>query len=207
MAKSVYSMLLSDEVIEKVDAIALKNGLSRSQVVNNCLADYLGVKLTKSIIDELIASLTNAICDHNRMRIARRQTYAVDYYSAVNYKYSPRVTYSVDFIESGQAGELKISLRSTSQELAQIFSNFFNDFISVEKSVNPNVSFYIEDGKLIRRLDFSKISSLEELSFAITEYVKILDMLLNKYVYEFSSGLQSESLERSYFGLKDRIKI
>ncbi len=207
MPKSVYSMLLNDEVIEKIDDIALKNGLSRSQVVNNCLAEYLGLKLSRSVIDEIIASLTTAICDHNRMRIARRQTYAVDYYSAVNYKYSPRVTYSVDFSSDGAFGDLKLSLRSTSEELAQIFSAFFNDFIAVEKSVNPNVLFYIENGKLIRRLDFSQISSTEELSLSITEYVKILDMLLNKYVYEFPSGLQTESLIKNYLAVKDQIKV
>ena len=41
MKKSVYSLVLSDDVVEAVDRAAYQNGLSRSAMVNQILADYV----------------------------------------------------------------------------------------------------------------------------------------------------------------------
>ena len=43
MAKSVYSLVLNDDVIELVDRVASANGLSRSNMIEKILALIAGV--------------------------------------------------------------------------------------------------------------------------------------------------------------------
>ena len=42
MAKSVYSLVLNDEVIDLVDKMARLNGYSRSNMIEKLLADAVG---------------------------------------------------------------------------------------------------------------------------------------------------------------------
>ena len=39
MGKSLYSLILSDEVVSRVDRLASRQGLNRSQLVNRILAE------------------------------------------------------------------------------------------------------------------------------------------------------------------------
>ncbi|MBQ1203294.1 MAG: ribbon-helix-helix protein, CopG family, partial [Loktanella sp.] len=41
MNKSVYSIVLSDDVVAQVDRLAYKAGTSRSAMINRILADYV----------------------------------------------------------------------------------------------------------------------------------------------------------------------
>lgn len=41
--KSVYSIVLSDRVVEQVDALAYENGMSRSAMINHILAEQLSL--------------------------------------------------------------------------------------------------------------------------------------------------------------------
>ena len=39
MKKSVYSLMVFDEIIDKIDTMAEKNNQNRSQIINQILAD------------------------------------------------------------------------------------------------------------------------------------------------------------------------
>ena len=39
MKKTVYSLVLDDEIVEKVDLLAYRRGISRSQMINRILAE------------------------------------------------------------------------------------------------------------------------------------------------------------------------
>ena len=41
MNKSVYSLVLTDDVVAEIDRIAYENGTSRSNTVNQILAEYV----------------------------------------------------------------------------------------------------------------------------------------------------------------------
>ena len=43
MTKSLYSLMLMDELVEKVDELAARQGTNRSNLVNQILAGYLSV--------------------------------------------------------------------------------------------------------------------------------------------------------------------
>ena len=198
MGKSVYSMVLSDEVVSLIDREAFRRGVSRSQMINEVLAEFVGFSTEERRINELIENLNELLLGESRLRVVRRQQSAIDFLSALNYKYSPRVTYSVDLFTERDYGELKIALRTTNPDLIIITEEFFNDYIEIERAAGVNAVYEIRDGKLVRRLDFSRVETAKELADAISRYVNILDRLFNEYVYDYSFGYAKKRLKENY---------
>lgn len=44
MKKSVYSLMLFDEIVERIDDMAYMHHTNRSQLINDILADYVGME-------------------------------------------------------------------------------------------------------------------------------------------------------------------
>lgn len=206
MSKSVYSMVLSDEVIGLIDNLALKSGKSRSTLVNEILASYVGYSTSKQRIEEILNFVTEAFEPHRRMRVERRQQSTIDFLSAINYKYNPRATYSVElFTEDEYSGYLKIALRTTSQALLTVINDFFNSFIRLERKYLGDVEYAVVDGKLVRKLNFKERNTTSEIALKLTDYVNNIDKLINAYTAEYFDGNAEENLEKSYVKIKDGI--
>lgn len=206
MSKSVYSMVLSDEVIALIDNAALKSGKSRSTLVNEILADYVGYSTEKQRIEEILSLVTEALEPHRRMRVERRQQSTIDFLSAINYKYNPRVTYSVElFTESENVGYLKIALRTTNSALIAVINEFFASFIMLEKKYLGNVEYSVSGGKLFRKLVFKNTDSTADIAIKISNYVDNIDKLINAYTNDYLSGVADENLKNNYLLIKDSI--
>lgn len=206
--RSVYSLVLSDEVIGKIDELAFKKGVSRSQFINDLLAESVGVDTERKRIQDIFDEVADYVDGFSNMRVQKRQQSAFDFLSALNYKYSPRVTYSVDLFGGDRlSGELKIALRTTNPVLISITESFFNDFIEVEKTLGSGADYSVRDGKLVRKLDFSSaVERGKSVSVAITDYVRSLDLLFNLYVDSFGDG-EKVMLYENYKKVKDKMCI
>lgn len=206
MSKSVYSVVLNDEVISLIDNIAFKKGKSRSTLINEILADYVGFSTDKQRIEEIWSLVAEALEPHQKMRVVRHQQSCIDFLSAINYKYNPRVTYSVElFTQEQNTGYLKIALRTTNQALLSIMSDFFNDFILIEQKHLGDVEYSIVDGKLVRKLCFAKDLLPSQIAIKITTFVNNIDRLINNYTNDYFLGGATEKLERNYLSICDTI--
>lgn len=206
MGKSVYSVVLSDEVIRLVDNVALKSGKSRSTMINEILADYVGVSTSKQRVDEILAVVTEAFVPHQRMRVLKRQESTIDFLSALDYRYNPRVTYSVEFFTGGESTcRLKIAMRTTNIELISLLNEFFADYIKLETHYSGKDNFSVIDGKLYRTLDFKDYKTSTEIALKISEYVNNIDTLINHYVQDCLIEKQKENLISRYLKIKDSI--
>lgn len=206
MSKSVYSMVLSDEVISLIDDAAMKSGKSRSTLVNEILASYVGTSTSKQRIEEILTLVTEAFEPHRRMRVERKQQSTIDFLSALDYKYNPRVTYSVElFTEDEYTGYLKITLRTTNHVLITVINEFFNAFICLERKYLGNVEYSVIDGKLVRKLNFKEKNTTAEIALKLTDYVNNIDKFINAYTTDYFLGGQNENLENSYIQIKNEI--
>ena len=57
--KSVYSIVLSDRVVEQVDALAYENGMSRSAMINHILAEQLSLTTPEQQMRSIAITATN----------------------------------------------------------------------------------------------------------------------------------------------------
>lgn len=202
--KSVYSLVLSDEVIEAVDRAAFKLGVSRSQYINDILAESVGIDTERKLIQDIFDRINLALDGMTNFRVQRGGQTGLDFLSSLKYKYSPKVTYSVAlYDDNGLKGDLKIALRTTNPLLLEITAQFFNDFMAIEKEYNPLSQYAVVGGKIIRKLNFSENA---DISKQITDYVHCLDRLFNDYIELYSED-SLKNLEIGYLKLKDKMNI
>lgn len=204
MGKSIYSLVLSDEVIAMLDNLAYKKGVSRSTLVNRVLAEYVGYETPEQRLKKMFSSLEQIIMGEQRMRLLSQSSdKAFSITSALNYKYSPRITYLVELDYEGDSiGELSITYRTSKPELIDAISSFFATWIALEKAYLPyDVAYSVTDGKLKRKLRITQdYESLETLAETITSYVKNIDKLLNIYITE-DANVRDKMLSSRFLNL------
>ena len=194
MKKSVYSLVLSDSVVEAVDRAAYLKGQSRSNYINSVLAEHLSYvtpeKRMKNIFDVLEAMARG----EETFRIQRQQSdFMFSLLSSLQYKYRPTIRYQIELYpvpKGGTIGEFKIIYRTQSEDFARIMKNFFVMWAKSERRFVGNVfskspiKYSAGDGKLIRTLKVptGKAISENELAKAISDYIQMFDKALKEYI-------------------------
>ena len=69
MNKSVYSLVLTDDVVAEIDRIAYENGTSRSNTVNQILAEYVSYDTPEKRIREVFSEVENLLTGSSRFQV------------------------------------------------------------------------------------------------------------------------------------------
>ncbi len=186
MEKSMYSLILRDDLVEELDRLAFKNGVSRSVMLNKILSEYLDVETPEARMERTFLKMEQLIGAASGLRFTNNASLAMaQVQSALHYRYNPTLRYQVELFPSGDLGQLKISLRSQSKELFRIMEGFYSLFISLEKKYIGERAYFYRDGKFVRVFVRPENAAAEELGEAIGEFVREFDEYLNIYL---SSG-------------------
>lgn len=208
MSKSVYSLVLNDEVVDIIDKMARINGLSRSNMIEKILADAINYETPKIWADNIFEEIEKLISKSQSMRyLSQPSQYMASIMSALDYRYNPAIKYSVElFPSSDHLGQLKVSLRTQNSILINLMNDFYSLYSYLEKKYyNPKAVFLYDGAKFVRLFDFPKVNiTTKQLAENLTLYVKDFDELLNVY---FNNLTQSENmllylLEKKYVELK-----
>ena len=57
MKKTLYSLVLNDEVVREVDALAHRMGTNRSNLINQILAEYVNYTTPEQRINEVLYTI------------------------------------------------------------------------------------------------------------------------------------------------------
>ena len=138
MSKSLYSLILNDEVVSRIDDVAELAGTNRSSLINRILAEYVSYTTPEQWIRGIFDHLST-ILSHTELVVPAAYSgsnFAVT--TSLAYKYRPTVKYCVKLYESheGRIGELKVLYRINSEELLYRIANFFKLFIAVETELS-----------------------------------------------------------------------
>lgn len=97
MGKSVYSLVLMDDIVAAVDRLAYQEGTSRSNMVNRILAEYVQMDTPENRI-RTIFDAVNAVLGTQSVLQPMMATgdAVVAMRSALQYKYNPSVRYVVE---------------------------------------------------------------------------------------------------------------
>ena len=192
MNKSMYSLILMDDVVREIDKIALRMNTNRSNLVNQILAEYASMMTPEKRINSIfkyIESLMTTGSDIIPFVTPNQHTMSMK--SSLQYKYRPTIKYEVELYRApeGAIGELTVSFRTQSQALLE------DAYISGLYSAPINYELY--DGKFVRSISVpqNRDYSNEQLGDAISSYVKLLDRLMKGYI---SGAYTPEMLENEY---------
>ncbi len=185
MSKSVYSLVLNDEVVDIIDRMARLNGMSRSNMIEKILADAVRYETPEIRANSIFGEIERLISNSNSMRyLAQPSQYMASIMSALDYRYNPAIKYSVElFPSSDHLGQLKVTLRTQNSILINLISDFYTYYTYLEKKYyNPNARYLYDGVKFTRLFDFPKVNiTTKELAEKLTLYVKDFDELLNTY--------------------------
>ncbi|MBO5850970.1 MAG: ribbon-helix-helix protein, CopG family [Clostridia bacterium] len=206
MSKSLYSLILNDEVVQKIDKMARINGMSRSNMIEKLLADAVGYETPQMRAGNIFEEIEKLLATSGSMRyLANQSQYMASIISALDYRYNPAIKYSVElFPNSKHLGQLKVTLRTQNSILIDLLSDFFNIYAYLEKAhYNSGAVHLFESNRFTRLFDFPKTAiTTKELAEKLTLYVKHFDELLNLYFNNLDSKNLLSIIEQRFIVLK-----
>ena len=102
MKKSVYSLVLMDDVVAAIDELAYTLHTSRSNLINQILAEKVAMVTPKQQVQAIFENLSEYLRPYTYFQIQEQaddHMYSIK--SALRYKYNPTIRYSVYLVQEG----------------------------------------------------------------------------------------------------------
>lgn len=205
-SKSIYSLVLSDDVVEAVDRLAAGSGLSRSAMVNQLLAERVRCVTPEMRLKSITSAIRSAV-GSGFFLTEQPSAATVACRTALKYRYKPTLRYSVEVYGAGskRAGELRVTVRTQSEQLYADLSRFFTCWTALEQKyiagrISQDILFAIEPGRFTRTLNMPPEGIPDEkLGQAVADYMAMLDEAMKQYFAELPDADRAEqAAERSY---------
>ena len=200
MKKSVYSLVLSDDVIAAVDRAAYQNGLSRSAMINRILAQAVSYTTPEQRMGEIFSQVERLLNGEVFQSLSQPSDSMMSLRSALAYKYNPNVRYSVElYPDRPGEGELRVSLRSQSSALILYLGQFFRLWAKIEQAYVGGADCVIQDGKYARRLKLPARLSDREQGAVLAGYIRAMEQGLRAFFHSLDDPRQAAgSVEQAY---------
>ncbi len=149
MNKSVYSLVLSDEIVQEIDRMAYEAGASRSAMINQLLADCVRYTTPEKRMREVFSAVEHMLLGSVFEPQLQPSDSMFSLRSALDYKYNPSVRYSVELYKNALPvlGELRVSIRSQNSALVLALLQFFKLWARIETAYIGRVDCASEDGR------------------------------------------------------------
>ena len=207
MKKTLYSLMLNEEVVREIDALAHQMGTNRSALINQILADYTSVIMPERRIESIFHAIEEMVAPARELVpffVPNAMTMSLK--SSLEYKYRPTVKYEVALLDdtSDTLGELSVIFRTQSAALLQSMTQFFRLWKQIEDvhltpylaGTPPRYALY--DGKFVRSLSLprNRDYTSEEIAKAISDYIKLFDHLMKGFL---SGKYTAQDVESIYY--------
>lgn len=207
MKKTLYSLMLNEEVVREIDRMAHRMGTNRSALINQILADYTSVVTPERRIESIFHEIEQLVAPaRDLVPFFAPHTTSMSLKSSLEYKYRPTVKYEVD-LSSGDSqtmGTLNIVFRTQSAALIAAMTNFFRLWVQIEDRclaplLGSSIACALYDGRFVRPLAMPRGKSLtaDDVAGAISAYVQLFDRLLKGYL---DGSLTASDVEMAYRG-------
>ncbi|MGI6195931.1 MAG: hypothetical protein ACOYIO_02425 [Eubacteriales bacterium] len=193
MKKTLYSLMLSDDVMREIDLLAHRMGTNRSSLVNRILAEHVSVRTPEQQANDIFSGIERLLAASRELvPLFAPNTGRVAVRSSLEYKYHPTIRYDVElasgFMPGEPIGTLSVNFRTQSQGLLELLSRFFRCLERIETHFLPtDIAYSLDVGRFTRTLAYpakrnaaggSEMLDAEEISKAITDYVSLIDRMI-----------------------------
>ncbi len=203
MKKNVYSLMLSDDVVREVDAMAHRLGTNRSALVNRILAEAVSMRTPEQQIQDIFETIETLVTPGRELiPFFAPNSPTMSLKSSLSYKYRPTVKYEVelDMGKSEQLGTLSVVFRTQSASLIAVLTDFFRLWVQIENThLAPRLGLQLccslYEGRFLRPIAQPRQDcTAEEIAQAISDYVQMFDRLLKAYL----GGSTARQIEQAY---------
>lgn len=180
-----------DRVVEEIDRLAYERNTNRSNLINQILAESLGLITPEMKMRDIFTQLESIFSEASYQLTPRSSDFMLAVRSSIKYKYRPVIKYSIELFREPKdiVGRLKVSFRTSSSSFISAVENFFRNWIQVENAYLGDIYLDgvpadFENSKYTRGfLEISEENDLseEEIANAIGAYIKMLDKCIKFY--------------------------
>ena len=185
MKKSVYSLVLMDDVVDQVDRLAYSMHTNRSNMINQILAEYCSMLTPEKRMRSTLSQLEQLFAQLGFQPLSQPTGSMLMVRSALPFKYNPSVRYRVELFRSlePEFGQLQVQLRTQNRQLINYVNKFMTYWSNIEKNYLGDCRSLVEDGRFYRNLRFSPLfeHQPEMVGEAIYDYVNHIDRSLKIY--------------------------
>ena len=115
MKKTLYSLMLNDEVVREVDAMAHRMGTNRSSLINQILAEYVGYTTPERRINDVLSTIQELLSpSRDLVPFFAPNSSSMSLKSSLEYKYRPTVKYEVERRPPGRGSTMPSTTASSS---------------------------------------------------------------------------------------------
>lgn len=206
MKKSVYSVVLADNVIEKIDRLAYMQSTNRSNMINQILAEYVSLVTPEKRISNIFDELARHLYSGDVFSELSPPTSSVmNVRTALSYKYNPTVRYSIELFREpgGEQGVIRVSTRTSNSVLLEKLLHFFGLWTQIESEYGFEGESCFENGVfrrpiIHRRNPHAVLKSKNGASAAelLAEYISLFDSSMKTYFANTSGAVRQ--IEAAY---------
>lgn len=205
MKKTLYSLMLNDEVVREVDMMAHRMGTNRSALINQILAEYVNYTTPERRINDVLSAIETLMTpSRDLVPFFSPNSYSMSLKSSLEYKYRPTVKYEVELYRGHDEsiGQLSVIFRTQSAALISAMTSFFRLWKQIEDAhlkplTGASIDYALYDGKFVRSIAApDKDCTTDELASALSEYIKLFDRLMKAYL---AGKLGAHDVEASYY--------
>ena len=205
MKKTLYSLMLNDEVVREVDALAHRLGTNRSNLINEILAEYVNYTTPERRINDILSTIQELMQPSGDLiPFFAPHSYSLSLKSSLEYKYRPTIKYEVELYKgSGDTiGALSVLFRTQSPALIDAMTDFFRLWKSIEDAhlaprLSAKVDYALYDGKFVRTITVpDKNCSSGELASSLAEYIRLFDKMMKGWL---TGRYDAHAIEAAYY--------
>ena len=161
MKKTMYSLMLAEDVIREIDRLAAEKSTNRSNLVNQILAEYVSMATPEKHVQNIFDIIERFIGQQSGYLLySQPNDMTMSIKSSLQYHYRPTIRYEVEMYRSPDKtlGQLKIIFRTTSSELLLELTRFFKIWIQLENIYIKNffekgaIEYGMENGRFCAHL-------------------------------------------------------
>jgi hypothetical protein len=211
MGRSVYSLVLIDDVVDAIDKIAYEKKTSRSNLINQILAEYCSYSTPEMRMRDIFEGVEQMMSDWESFQVQLQPSDAmISIRSALRYRYKPTIRYMLELYRTcgPTVGELRVSMRTQSRQLIEILNDFFDFWFAMENkyigSLFPHGEVFCEitPGKYARQFLLPQDSARqtnEAIAAAISDYIHVFDTCMKLYFAHLDEPEKAlAALEKKY---------
>ena len=205
MKKTLYSLMLNDEVVREVDALAHRMGTNRSNLINQILAEYVDYTTPERRINDVLSAIEQLMQPSRELvPFFAPNSFSMSLKSSLEYKYRPTVKYEVELYRGAgeDIGELSVMFRTQSAALIEAMTEFFRLWKRIEDihlypGTGTKHSYSLYDGKFVRSIAApDRNCTADELASALSEYITLFDRMMKDYL---TGRLDAHEVEAAYY--------
>ena len=216
MKKTVYSLVLSEDVVHEIDKLAYQRGTNRSNMVNQILAEYASLITPEKRMSHLLSEVRRHFEETTSFQLPEAASAGMmNLRTALRYKYNPTIRYSLELSRDGKSiGTLRVSLRTQTTQLVMAMVNFYGLWDTIETAFLGRQQSMVDGERYLRVLVLQSptpqglLLGSEALGERIADYIVTFDTALKLYFSDPEPNSREtkakvERLYRDYFERRD----